>query len=160
MKTQTIINIVFAVAFVGYVVSPSPRNPTFDRITCNSWNVIDEYGRDRITTFNHSDGSMGIHWRDKDEKVRLSAFTDHADGSAGIQWIDTEMTARIAAGTTGGGFASAKLDDRNGKTRIFAYSNSRGKAGVTWLDNNGKLRISAGTTADEIVSLPTKDENP
>jgi len=34
MKTQTIINIVFAVAFVGYVVWQ--RNPTFDTITCNA----------------------------------------------------------------------------------------------------------------------------
>ena len=143
MKTQTIINIVFAVAFVGYVVSqpnPSPRrverNPTFDTITCKGWNVVDADGKTRIAAVTGADGSAGVIWRDKDEKARIHALTG-ADESAGVQWLNKDEKMRIGAVTTANGIAS-----------------------VAWFDKDEKMRISAATFADGRVVLPTMDLEP
>ena len=77
MKPQTIINIVFAVAFVGYVVSQ--LNPTFDTITCKAWRVVDKDGKLRIDAESYADGSAGVALHDKDEEMRIMAGTS-ADG--------------------------------------------------------------------------------
>ena len=71
MKTQTIINCVFAVAFVGYVVSQ--LNPTFDTITCKKWRVVDKDGKVRISAGTFADGTASVAWVDTDGKVRIDA---------------------------------------------------------------------------------------
>jgi len=72
MKPQTIINIVFAVAFVGYVVWQ--RNPTFDTITCKKWRVVDKDGKVRIIAAALANGQAGVQWFDKDEEIRIHAL--------------------------------------------------------------------------------------
>ena len=100
MKTQTIINCVFAVAFVSYVVWQ--RNPTFDTITCKTWNIVDAEGKERITAFTNSDGQASVQWHDKDDKVRIDAST-FADGHAGVTWLDKYDKQRIGAFTLADG---------------------------------------------------------
>ena len=134
MKTQTIINIVFAVAFVGYVVSQ--RNPTFDTITCNAWRVVDADGKTRVDAGTRTDGRASVTWFDKDEKARITAST-LAGGEAGVAWFDKDEKVRISAST---------LAD--------------GQAYVQWLDKDEKVRIGAATFDDGTVVLPTKDLNP
>ena len=85
METQTIINIVFAVTFVGYVVWQ--RNPTFNQITCKGWKVIDAGGKERITTFTTSD-----------EVKREDGWVDVVR-DAGVVLIDQEGNSRIMART-------------------------------------------------------------
>ena len=93
MKTQTIINCVFAVAFVGYVVSQPfstkrfPINPTFDTITCKKWRVVDEDGKARISAGTYADGNASVLWLDKDGKVRIGAGT-LADGTVALPTTD------------------------------------------------------------------------
>ena len=131
MKPQTIINIVFAVAFVGYVVSQ--LNPTFDTITCNNWKVVDKDGKIRIAAATFADGDAGVQWFDKDEKLRILAGTV-SDGYAGVSWLDKDFKPRIIAGTYADGLAAS-----------------------AWRDKNGKPRIVAGTNADGLVLLPDLD---
>ena len=85
METQTIINIVFVVAFVGYVVWQ--RNPTFNKITCKGWKVIDAGGTERITAFTTSD-----------EVKREDGWVDVVR-DAGVVLIDQEGNSRIVART-------------------------------------------------------------
>ena len=73
MKSQTIINCVFAVAFVGYVVSQ--RNPTFNTITCKEWKVVDADEKVRIYASTFGNGIATVHWLDKNETVRIAAGT-------------------------------------------------------------------------------------
>ena len=134
MKPQTIINIVFAVAFVGYVVLQ--RNPTFDKITCNAWRVVDADGETRVDAGTRVDGRVSVQWYDKDGKQRIGAGT-RADGNASVSWFDKDEKHRIAAGT---------LAD--------------GQASVAWFDKDGKQRIAAATLADGDVVLPTQDDSP
>ena len=134
MKTQTIINIVFAVAFVGYVVLQ--RNPTFDTITCKKWKVVDAKGKERITASTNPDGTATLLWFAKDGKARISAQTFN-NGYASVTWMDND-----------------------GKTRISAGTDAYGEAIVAWVDTDGKVRIDASILADGTVVLPTKDENP
>ena len=142
MKTQTIINCVFAVAFVGYVVSQPfstkrfPINPTFDTITCKKWRVVDEDGKARISAGTFADGTASVAWFDKDVKSRITASTS-ADGLAAVTWRDKDGQSRISAGT---------LAD--------------GNSGVQLRDKDGKRRIDATTFANGTVILPTKDFNP
>ena len=117
METQTIINIVFAVAFVGYVVSqpnPSPRrverNPTFDTITCKSWDVVDADGKKRITAFTDPDGTASVQFLDKDEKARIAAGT-FAVGYASVQFLDKDEKTRIAAATYADGTVALPTKD-------------------------------------------------
>ena len=116
MKTQTIINCVFAVAFVGYVVSQPfstkrfPINPTFDTITCKEWKVVDADGKARIRTATLTDGTAGVQWLDKDGKVRIGAAT-FADGNATVQWLDNEGKMRIHAGTFSNGTLILPTED-------------------------------------------------
>ena len=101
MKTQTIINIVFAVAFVGYVVSQ--LNPTFDTITCKEWRVVDKHGMVRIdAAANAADGLASVQVIDKDGMVRITAAT-LANGLASVQWLDKDEKMRIGAGTQADG---------------------------------------------------------
>ena len=79
MKPQTIINIVFAVAFVGYVVWQ--RNPTFGTITCKKWRVVDEDGKMRIIAAALANGQAGVQWYDTERHCRITAET-YADGRA------------------------------------------------------------------------------
>ena len=109
MKTQTIINIVFAVAFVGYVVSQ--RNPTFDTITCKRWDVVDAEGNIRIGALTSADGIAVVSWRDKDGKGRISAYTT-ADGDGTVLWIDKDGEVRIAASTFADGTVDLPTKDR------------------------------------------------
>ena len=134
MKTQAIINIVFAVALVGYVVSQ--RNPTFDTITCKVWHVVDADGKERITAFTNPDGDAGVQWLDKDGKMRINAGILF-EGHASVSWLEKDRKVRIGAGTL-----------------------ANGQAGVSWLDKDGKERISASTLADGTVELPTEDLAP
>ena len=149
MKTQTIINIVFAVAFVGYVVSQrnpnvlsqrlnvvSQLNPTFETITCKTWRVVNNDGKERIVANICVDGTAGITWYDKDGKQRIAAET-FADGEANVTWRDKDEKKRISASTSANRSSS-----------------------VSWFDKDEKKRISAGTLADGIVVLPTEDRNP
>lgn len=69
MKTQTIINSVFAVAFVAYVVWS--RNPTFDNITCKGWKVVDEDGKERIVTGTDQFGFCSVAFVDQNKKCGL-----------------------------------------------------------------------------------------
>ena len=134
MKTQTIINCVFAVAFVGYVVWQ--LNPTCDTITCNKWKVVDKDGKIRIAAATVADGDAGVQWFDKDEKQRIGAGI-LADGTASVQWLDKDEKMRINVGTTADGIAAVLL-----------------------FDKGEKLRIGASTKADGTVDLPTKDLSP
>ena len=124
---------VFAVAFVGYVVSQ--RNPTFGTITCKGWKVVDADGKQRIVAGTHAE-EAGVQWLDKHGKKRIAAAT-LADGQACVAWID-----------------------RDEKVRINAATHADGQAGVAWLDKDGKARISAGMEADGTVLLPTTDLTP
>jgi len=54
-------------------------DPTFDKITCTEWHVVDKDGTPRISAFTNADGIAAVAWRDKDGKARISAATD-ADG--------------------------------------------------------------------------------
>ena len=94
MKTQTIINCVFAIAFVAYVVWS--RNPTFDTITCKSWKVVDEDGKERIVTGTDQFGFSSVAFVDKNKQMRISAGT-RASGLAGMAIFDMEGKSRIAA---------------------------------------------------------------
>ena len=134
MKIQTIINCVFAVAFVGYVVSQ--LNPTFDTITCKTWRVVDADGKKRITAFTNPDGEAIVNWCDKDGKVRIYAGT-FADGEASVRWLDKDEKLRIAAAT---------LAD--------------GTAAVLWSDKDEKLKILAATRNNGTVLLPTQELTP
>ena len=96
METQTIINIVFAVAFVGYVVWQ--RNPTFDTITCKTWDVVDADGKMRISAGTFADGEASVKCLDKDGKKRIVAAT-FADRNALIAVSDQDGKPRIAAAT-------------------------------------------------------------
>ena len=111
MKTQTIINIVFAVAFVGYVVSQ--RNPTFDTITCKTWNIVDADGKKRITALSNPDGQASVVWFDKDEKGRLAAYTTPVDGQAGVLCYDKDGKVRISAATLADGTVVLPTEDLN-----------------------------------------------
>ena len=107
METQTIINIVFAVAFVGYVVWQ--RNPTFNKITCKGWRVMDEGGTERITAFTTSaeverDGGRvsverdaGVVLNDQKGKLRIMAKT--CDETAIVLWCDKNSLGRFWAAT-------------------------------------------------------------
>jgi len=79
MKTQTIINCVFAIAFIALaviLVTPRDRNPTFDTITCRGWNVVDEGGKVRIRAIVFDRGTEAVtHWLDQDGDIRISAGT-------------------------------------------------------------------------------------
>jgi len=108
MKPQTIINIVFAVAFVGYVVSQ--RDPTFDTITCKEWRVVDAEGKMRIMAATFADGLVGVTWFDRDEKARIMAQTD-ADGVAGVVWFDKDANSRIAAVILANGTVELPTED-------------------------------------------------
>ena len=118
MKTQTIINCVFAVAFVGYVVSQPfstkrfPINPTFDTITCKEWKVVDADGKARIRTATLTDGTAGVQWLDKDGKVRIGAAT-FADGNASVTWLDKDGNQRINATTFPDGDVKLPTQDDN-----------------------------------------------
>ena len=94
MKTQTIINCVFAVAFVAYVVWS--RNPTFDNITCKGWKVVDEDGKERIVTGTDQFGFCSVAFVDQNKKMRISAGT-RASGLAGVGIFDMDGKSRIAA---------------------------------------------------------------
>ena len=131
MKIQTIINCVFAVAFVGYVVSQ--LNPTFDTITCNKWKVVDKDGKIRIAAATFADGQACVQWLDKDGKPRIAAGTD-SDGYAGVVWNDKDLKPRIIAGTYADGFAASAWRDKNGKPRIVAGTNADGLALLPDLD--------------------------
>ena len=163
MKTQTIINIVFAVAFVGYVVLQ--RNPTFgtitcDTITCKVWNVVDADGKQRISAGNLDDKQIaGVEWLDKDGIHRISVGTT-ADGNAFLGLSGKDRSVRIQAGTKPDGSASVRLWDNDGSVRIRAATSADGNASVRWLDKDEKVRIDAGITADGKVLLPTKDLEP
>jgi hypothetical protein len=156
METQTIINIVFAVAFVGYVVWQ--RNPTFGTITCKGWKVVDADGKQRIVAGTHAE-EAGVAWLDRDEKVRIKAVT-LADGEAGVGWFDKDEKVRINAATLADGQAGVAWLDKDEKVRINAATLADGQAGVGWFDKDGKVRIYAATLADGTVFLPTKDLKP
>ena len=94
MKTQTIINCVFAVAFVAYVVWS--RNPTFDNITCKGLKVVDEEGKERIVTGTDQFGFCSVAFVDQNKKMRISAGT-RASGLAGVGIFDMDGKSRIAA---------------------------------------------------------------
>ena len=134
MKTQTIINCVFAVAFVSYVVWQ--RNPTFDKITCKGWNVVDKDGKMRIIAGTRADGQAAVEWYDEERKLRITATT-FADGDASVKWLDKDRKVRIGAST-----------------------DAKGNATVALGDNDGKSRIAAATFLDGTVVLPTEDLNP
>ena len=108
METQTIINIVFAVAFVGYVVWQ--RNPTFDTITCKTWDVVDADGKMRISAGTFADGDASVQWFDKDGKMRITAAT-LADGDAWVAWLDKGGKVRIVAATVADGTALLPTQD-------------------------------------------------
>ena len=110
MKTQSIITCVFAVAFVSYVVWQ--RNPTFDKITCKGWNVVDGDGKERITAFTNPNGQASVVWTDKDGKARISAAT-LADGLASVQWNDKDGKVRITAATLADGTVKLPTKDDN-----------------------------------------------
>ena len=137
MKTQTIINCLFAVVIIALaVILVTPRDATFNTITCKGWNVVDGDGKQRITAFTNPEGDAGVQWRDKDGKGRIGAST-FADGDASMQWIG-----------------------KDGKVRIGASTDAKGNAIVVLGDNDGKSRIGAATFSDGTVGLPTKDMNP
>jgi hypothetical protein len=110
MKTQTIINCAFAVAFVGYVVWQ--RNPTFDTITCKGWKVVDSEGKERITAEIFASGTSSMGWLDKDGQMRIWVV-NYADGNAGMHWIDKEGKFRIASGTDADGIVYLPTKDQN-----------------------------------------------
>ena len=118
MKTQTIINCVFAVAFVGYVVSQPfstkrfPINPTFDTITCKEWKVVDADGKLRIAAATFANGEASVQWLDKDEKGRIKAGT-FADGDANVKWRDKDEKVRIGASTDANRIVSLPTKDLN-----------------------------------------------
>ena len=99
MKTQTIINIVFAVAFVGYVVWS--RNPTFGTIKCEGWEVVYSDAKERISAYTDGVGAAYVEWRDRDKKVRILAAT-LSNGQAGVQWLH-KGEGRIVAATLADG---------------------------------------------------------
>ena len=110
MKTQTIINCVFAVAFVGYVVSQ--LNPTFDSITCKEWRVVDNDGKLRIKAGTFADGTACVIWLDTDGNARIAAGTGD-EGSASVVWLDKDEKRRIAAGVRGDGYMELPTEDLN-----------------------------------------------
>ena len=85
MELQTIINIVFAVAFVGYVVWQR-RNPTFNSITCKSWHVVDADRKSRISAGTLANGNCSVIWNDKNGEARIMA----AVMSDGTVFLPTE----------------------------------------------------------------------
>ena len=141
METQTIINIVFAVAFVGYVVWQ--RNPTFNQITCKGWKVMDEGGIERITAFTTSDEVKG-------GKYLVDVVRD-----AGVVLNDQNGQPRIWAKMTDE-TAMVQLCHKN---RIMAVIHSDGSATVEFMGKDGQ-GIAMGIDADGIVHLPTKLETP
>ena len=158
MKTQAIINCVFAVAFVGYVVSQ--RNPTFNTITCKTWKIVDANGEERITAFTNPGGIASVVWIDQYWKTRIVMAT-LANGKAGVTLFDENGQERIAAATYSDARATVAWIDTNGKSRIDAGIFESGVAGVQFYDEEENQRISAATlSAKGPVLLPTKDENP
>ena len=100
---------VFAVAFVGYVLSQ--RNPTFGTITCKGWKVIDADGKQRIVAGTHAE-EAGVQWLDKHGKKRIAAVT-LADGEAGVAWLDKDGKTRIGTATLADGTVILPTEDRN-----------------------------------------------
>ena len=132
MEIQTIINIVFAVAFIGYVVWQ--RNPTFDTIICKEWRVVDKDGKMRIMATTLADGDASMSWLDNDGKMRINAATS-SDGQAAMQWLDKEGNMKIAALTTAKGIPAVMMYD------------------------NMQVRIAATILSSGTVRLPTEDLN-
>ena len=108
MEIQTIINIVFAVAFIAYVVWS--RNPTFGIIKCEGWEVVDKYEKTRVKAGTNEDGTAGVQWLDKDGKLRIGAATD-ANGEASVGWLDKDEKMRIVAGIDADGTVSLPTED-------------------------------------------------
>ena len=82
MKTQTIVNIVFAVLIIALaVIVFTSRNATFNKITCKEWTVVDKDGKIRIhagTISNMDEGRpdvVNVTWRDKQGKARINVGT-------------------------------------------------------------------------------------
>lgn len=76
MKTQTIINCVFAIAFIALaVIVVAPRDATFNTITCKEWKVVDADEKVRIYASTFGNGIATVHWLDKNETVRIAAGT-------------------------------------------------------------------------------------
>ena len=133
METQTIINIVFAMAFVGYVVWQ--RNPTFNKITCKGWKVVDERGRQRITAFTSAKNEC---W-----------------ANAAVQWLDTEGIVRIEAGTYPSGL------DKKSRLSFYETGAYEGDAVVQWCSyENGRNTARNLAQLSGTVFLSTKDISP
>ena len=142
METQTIINIVFAVAFVGYVVWQ--RNPTFNQITCKGWKVMDEGGIERITAFTTSDEVKG-------GKYLVDVVRD-----AGVVLNDQNGQPRIWARMMD---ETAIVQICHKNSIMAAIQRSDGSATVEFMGKDGQ-GIAMGIDADGIVHLPTKLETP
>ena len=144
METQTIINIIFAVAFVGYVVWQ--RNPTFNQITCKGWKVMDAGGTERITAFTTED---------KDEDKSNGRSIVNVVRNAGVELNDQNGRPRIMA----------RMIDETAIVQIchmnwiMAAIHSDGSATIKFIGKDGQ-GIEMGIDADGIVYLPTKYETP
>ena len=137
MKTQTIINCVFAIAFIALAVGVvTPRDAAFNKITCMEWNVVDKDKKVRISAGTYADGNTMLILRDKEQKQKLSAATDSVGNS------------------------SVMFFDKDGKIRITAHTDTNGYAGLNWFDKDENLRIRATTKPDGTVALPTNDLEP
>ncbi len=66
---------------------------TFDKITCNSWQVVDADGKKRIRAGTEADGFAHLTWYDKEEKVHIGAGT-YADGSVLLPTNDLSLPPR------------------------------------------------------------------
>ena len=138
-KRQRLLNIALLGIIVagGFIAAVRPvGDATFETITCNKWQVVDNDGKMRIAAVTLADGETGVFWYDKDGKGRITAGT-LTDGSATAQW-----------------------NDKDGKLRINAGTFANGDAAVVWLDKDGKLRIGAVTGANGTLGLPTEDLTP
>ena len=117
MKTQTIINCVFAIAFIALaVIVVAPRDATFDTITCKGWSVVDADGEKRITAyakFDWADVTLGVasvDWFDKGGQLRITAGIID-DGYAGVVWKDKYGRSRIHAATHAEGTVELPTED-------------------------------------------------
>ena len=88
METQTIINIVFALSFIAYIIWSRNSNSSFDAITRKEWKSVDKKGHKRTKSTTDARGAAGVEWFEKEWKRQLAEPGE--DGSNYDHWFDID----------------------------------------------------------------------
>ena len=113
LRRQRLFNLALvgiAIAAVTVAATRPVGDATFNTVTCTSWKLVDNEGKERISASTLADGSAGMKWVDNEGIVRITAFT-MAGGSASIIMADKDGKVRIGAGTNPDGTVKLPTKD-------------------------------------------------